>query len=468
MAQIDTIPYPCGPDPKDVPDDLTAFPPSCINQERLLLVCLFIVLACYLTAIPVVGLLTAYLIVLMVSGSILAIGGAFVTGLVFIFLIKGFFKRPRQAKEFQMEITEDEHPALFGFIRRVCEETGADEPRAVYVIPDVNAGVRMKTTFANLFVSPKKDLIIGLGLVNCLNLSEFKAVLAHEFGHFTQNGFLEAYTTVVGTIIWNMVNGEDGFDDMVRWCKNQGGVLTLFGLTVGGLLWLFRTGMNSVLNLIAFQRTNVVREGEFHADLVAARVAGSDAIVHGLLKSKFGAESLEFALHALRRAADHKLYTADLYFHQRAAADKIRQQNNDPQLGQPPKLTDQRGGKKIQVFNPQRDEDPAEEGDYHPSNSAREKNVMDRYIPAAIDERSPWLLFTDPAALSTRMTCLMYRTGLKVPEEAELADPRTVQKFIDDMNQRAVYAPCCASVSDEAKVRERAEPLDAEVAKVQP
>jgi Zn-dependent protease with chaperone function len=38
-----------------------------------------------------------------------------------------------------------------------------------------------------MFLPIKKNLQIGLGLVNSLNVSEFKAVMAHEFGHFTQH-----------------------------------------------------------------------------------------------------------------------------------------------------------------------------------------------------------------------------------------------------------------------------------------
>jgi len=38
----------------------------------------------------------------------------------------------------------------------------------------------------NLIFPSRKNLEIGLGLVNILNLSELKAVLAHEFGHFAQ------------------------------------------------------------------------------------------------------------------------------------------------------------------------------------------------------------------------------------------------------------------------------------------
>jgi Zn-dependent protease with chaperone function len=32
----------------------------------------------------------------------------------------------------------------------------------------------------------RKNLQIGIGLVNSVTVSEFKAVLAHEFGHFSQ------------------------------------------------------------------------------------------------------------------------------------------------------------------------------------------------------------------------------------------------------------------------------------------
>ena len=36
----------------------------------------------------------------------------------------------------------------------------------------------------SLFFPVGKDLTIGMGLVDTINLSEFKAIIAHEFGHF--------------------------------------------------------------------------------------------------------------------------------------------------------------------------------------------------------------------------------------------------------------------------------------------
>lgn len=78
-----------------------------------------------------------------------------------------------------MEITEGEHPLLFSFIRQLCAETKAPLPHKVYANREINACVFYNSTILSLFLPVKKNLLIGLGLVNSVNLSEFKAVLAH-------------------------------------------------------------------------------------------------------------------------------------------------------------------------------------------------------------------------------------------------------------------------------------------------
>src|SRR5262249_24775805 len=140
---------------------------------------------------------------------VLKVFGIIVCGTTFLFLVKGFFKRQKMDKDMHIEITEEEHPLLFAFIHQICDELDAPEPNKVFVSPDVNAAVMPRTNLISLFVEPKNDLFIGLGLVNCLNLSEFKSVLAHEFGHFSQSATANSYAYVASRIIADLVEGED-------------------------------------------------------------------------------------------------------------------------------------------------------------------------------------------------------------------------------------------------------------------
>ena len=76
------------------------------------------------------------------------------------------------------------------------------------------------TGITSLFWPTGKDLLIGLGLVNILNLSEFKSVLAHEFGHFAQKSTrLGGYVYTANRLIYDLVCGRDWFDNMIEGMK---------------------------------------------------------------------------------------------------------------------------------------------------------------------------------------------------------------------------------------------------------
>ena len=232
------IPYP--PSPENVPDDLTDLPVTYRKQQSLLLAGLFVFLMFYIGLIALFGMVAVWCVLTVAKYAIVKIVGAVVAGTFFLFLVKGFFKRAQMNKEMHLEITEEEHPVLFGFIYKICDELGAPEPNKVFVSPDVNAAVMPRSTLVNLFVEPKKDLLIGLGLVNCINLSEFKSVLAHEFGHFSQSAMASSYTYVASRIIGDLVEGEDWFDRLINWCKRQDNVFSVIGHVFGVPLWIGR------------------------------------------------------------------------------------------------------------------------------------------------------------------------------------------------------------------------------------
>jgi len=438
------IPYP--PSPPDVPEGLTDYPDSFTKQQNLLLAGLFVFLILYIAAVILFAMVGVWCVLTISKYPAVKIIGLILSGTFFLYLVKGFFKSAPINKEMQAEITEEEHPVLFGFIHQLCDELGAPEPNKVFVAPDVNAACISRTSLINLFVEPKRDLLIGLGLVNCTNLSEFKAVLAHEFGHFCHLGHTSSYTVVVKRIIFDLVEGEDWFDRWIDWFKRQESVLYVFGYAIGGCLWMGRQVLWWILKTITLQDRAVSREQEFHADLVAVSAAGSDAATHGLLRARFGMQCFMQAVDDLATALDHKLYSNDLYLHQDRAASEVRRKKKEPELGLPPVLAHPAAGKDIKVFDAEQDELEDEDDTppmwrTHPSDADREENAKEQFVATPIDHRSPWILFNNAADLKERLTYKFYRMVFRIPKNADLAEAQKVQEYIDNEHAETTYDP---------------------------
>jgi Zn-dependent protease with chaperone function len=79
-------------------------------------------------------------------------------------------------------LTEAEQPRLFAIIRDVATRMNSPMPSEVYLIPDVNAFVTQRGGV--LGFGGQRVMGIGLGLLAVDNVSQLRATLAHEFGHF--------------------------------------------------------------------------------------------------------------------------------------------------------------------------------------------------------------------------------------------------------------------------------------------
>lgn len=442
MAAV-KIPYP--PSPDDVPDDLTDYPPSYKSKQNLLLIGLFIFLMFYFGLIALTVLLGTYCAVTLSHFFPAKVFGIFCCGITFLFLVKGFFKRHPDEKELRLEITEDEQPILFGFIHQLCDELDAPEPNRVFVSTDVNAAVMPRSSLINLFKEPKKDLLIGLGLVNCVNLSEFKSVMAHEFGHFCQSGYISSYSYVASQIILDIIVGEDFLDRFIEWCKRQQNAMSIIGYGIGAPLWVGKKCLELAFKAITLQRLAVSREQEFHADLVAVKAAGSDAVGLSLMRLRFGNLCLMQAMDDLSLAAEHKLFSRDLFYHQDRSEPIVRRLRKEPELGSRPESDDPMAGKRIRVFDPDKEEEEHDEipemRRTHPPAHETEENAKATFIPAVVDIRSPWILFTELAELKERLTYKFYRMAFRVKKSVELIEPQEVQQFIDDEHAETTYDP---------------------------
>src|SRR5262249_51802413 len=192
-----------------------------------------------------------------------------------VFLVKGLFKGHRVERSSYVALEEKDHPDLFAFIRRVYEDVGAPRPRRVYVSPDVNAALVYDTSLVNLIIPPRKDLLIGLGLVNVVNLAEFKAVLAHEFGHFAQRSVgLGSYLYVANRVMSDVIYSRDALDRFVDdWSRSDIRIsFPAWGLK--GALWLVRKILSGIFQSLNLLNLSLSRSMEFNADNVAVSVTG--------------------------------------------------------------------------------------------------------------------------------------------------------------------------------------------------
>jgi Zn-dependent protease with chaperone function len=94
--------------------------------------------------------------------------------------------RARKPQPDGRHVTRREVPALFEEIDRVRRAVKAKPVHAVVLTPELNAAV-IQTPRLGLFGPPKRYLILGLPLLYSLPPYQFRAVLAHEFGHLAGN-----------------------------------------------------------------------------------------------------------------------------------------------------------------------------------------------------------------------------------------------------------------------------------------
>lgn len=83
------------------------------------------------------------------------------------------------------EVTASEAPELFAMIAELRRQLGAPAFHHVLVTDDFNAGV-VQAPRLGLFGWSRNYLMLGLPLMKTLGVEQFKAVLAHEFGHLAK------------------------------------------------------------------------------------------------------------------------------------------------------------------------------------------------------------------------------------------------------------------------------------------
>lgn len=419
------------PSPESPPPALTS--PSVGYRARVLLVLLgliaFVALYVGIGVALVLALRSLWSLEVEGRGAFYVLGGGTIVLLALLaFLVKGLFFRERAPTDGFIEVTRESQPRLFAFLDQLVAETGAPRPRRVYVTPDVNAAVFYEPSLLSLVLPTPKSLIVGLGLVNHLTLSELKAVLGHELGHFSQRAMkVGAYVYTAQRVVANLVYGRDAFDDALDAAKRTDYRIALVAYLVAAVIWIVRGILRVAFELVALGHRALGREMEFAADRMAVSVAGGDAIARGLYKAELADTCFGAALARLVHAADQGLVTDDFFYHQTRAVGEVRARAKRPRWGESDDRVDGF------LFASDATTKPSMWAT-HPPSAERERAARSFSVEAEHDERSAWLLFDGAEALRAQTTVALMRQ--RVPHASAFPKPAAEVEAILDRERR--------------------------------
>lgn len=420
--------------PNSLPKNLTNLPASYMFRATLAVLAILLFFALYTALVIGLGYLVYYACVYEMGRInkftiILKVGAVAGAAMLFVFTLKFILKLKNHKRENRIKLNNEEHTVLWGFIHTICKETGAPKPKNIYVDPDVNAYVAYTNMWLSLFLPVKKELTIGMGLVSCLNLSEFKAVMSHEFGHFSQRSMkIGSYIISANTIIHGMIYDRDKWDDLLEQWRASDISLSVAAWVITPIIWVIRQVLGLFYMFLNLMYSSLSREMEFNADKVAISTSGSDAILSGLWRLDSGFEKWNDTLNNAYLASKKKLFVKNLYSHNTQTLADIADEQNSL-LSNLPK--DTRGG---QTYFTSSLVSKAEMYASHPSNDKRQDNAKVPYIACEQDSRSPWVLFNNPTILQEEMTSLIYKQYIN-SEPKEFAKDVAFKEFIIQESQ---------------------------------
>lgn len=396
--------YPPGPD--SVADDLTAPGPTYKRQAKVALLSLMLFIALYLSLTGWFAW-TAYKYFVTAPysplGELWAYLSAGCAAFLTVFLVKALFFVNHGGEVNDIEITAEDEPQLFDFLYRLADEAGAPRPHRVFLSPRVNAAVFYDLTLLNLIFPSKKNLEIGLPLVNGLNLGELKAVLAHEFGHFRQGSMaVGRWVYVAQQVATHIVYQRDILDRFLVGLSRFDLRIAWIGWILRLIVWALRALLDTVFSLVVLAQRSLSREMEFHADMVSVSLTGSDALVHALHRLGAADDAWERTLNFASQELGAGRAVSDIFVIQKIITQRMKDILDDESYDSPPPLPSD-GCEDHRVFDAE-DAQPPQMWSTHPPNHDRENNAKKHYIPCEIDSRPAWDVFADPQALRERMT----------------------------------------------------------------
>jgi Zn-dependent protease with chaperone function len=271
---------------------------------------------------------------------VLGIGLASLGILNLIFLLKFILKSHKVDMSHLIEIKKSDEPKVFQMIDDIVLEVGTSFPKKVFLSSDVNASVFYDSSFWSMFLPIRKNLQIGVGLVNTVTKEELRAILSHEFGHFSQKTMkVGSYVYNVNQVIYNMLYENESYETLVQKWANISGYFSIFVIIAEkinqGIRWILRKLYDEVNK----SYMGLSREMEFHADDIAASVTGYVPLKKSLLRLGLANSSYDNVLNYYNGKISENQKSENVYKDQKAVIQHLAEVNNLPISNHLPDIT---------------------------------------------------------------------------------------------------------------------------------
>ncbi|MBF6642022.1 M48 family metalloprotease [Flavobacterium sp. J49] len=274
----------------------------------LLVLAVGIFVGCGYGAITMIGFKPSF-ITLMLGIGIIGVGF-----FILFFMVKFLFAKNKTDYSYLTEINLKDEPELYNMIQELVDEIGTDFPKKIYISPQVNASVFYDSGFWSMFFPVKKNLHIGMGLVNATTVTELKGILAHEFGHFSQKSMkVGSYVYNVNKIIYNLLYENDDYGNVVSSWANKSGYFAFLIHIAFAFNRMIQYVLQFMYKIVNVNYMGLSREMEFHADEIAANTVGSEPMINSMLRMDLASNSFDNVLDYYNRNIEKSVTTSNIF-----------------------------------------------------------------------------------------------------------------------------------------------------------
>ncbi|WP_158563197.1 M48 family metallopeptidase [Chitinophaga silvatica] len=351
-------------------------------------------------------------------------------GMVLFFLMKFLFSKRSSSNPYRREILAANHPYLFDFIQQLVKDTRIRFPKKIFLVPDSNTSMFDDPSLLSLFWAPRKNLEIGIGLINSVNLSELKMLLAHEFAHFSKRSMkLGCYVYTFNKRLYNLLYENEQWNEIEANWQHKNHLFSFYAHITSKILHVIQSILKKFYSITNQQYLELSKEMEWYADTIAVNLSSTETAISGLRRQEMGAYCLDHCFHKLPDLAEKSLRFDNIFLVQQSLIHYYAMQHHlsldDAGL---PIISDNYFQSflksKVQL---------REQWTSHLTRESRETHFKDANITCEPLSLSAWVLFTDPEQLQQAMTNHIYELTTPSFDSLEMI---SADEYIDELAER--------------------------------